>query len=202
MNTLGGTDCGTRRMAFITTSSSSKAQRTDAAARALAGRHDSVASRWKCSTRRRSIGCPASRQTDAVVPRESAGSRAAHFRVEHAIAKTASNCRLLAIPSTGAARPRAAVRARRNGVSLHRSASAHFREPTRTIRTISASTRASTAFDTNRRNRDSDMFGGNSNWRGPIWFPVNYLLIEALERYHHFYGDTVQVEFPTGSGRS
>ena len=45
------------------------------------------------------------------------------------------------------------------------------------------------------------LFGGNSNWRGPIWFPVNYLLIEALERYHHFYGDRLKVEFPTGSGR-
>jgi hypothetical protein len=48
---------------------------------------------------------------------------------------------------------------------------------------------------------DSAMFGGNSNWRGPVWFPVNYLLIEALERYHHFYGDTLRVECPTGSGR-
>ena len=47
---------------------------------------------------------------------------------------------------------------------------------------------------------DSWMFGGNSNWRGPIWFPLNYLLIEALERYHQFYGDTLQVECPTGSG--
>jgi hypothetical protein len=45
------------------------------------------------------------------------------------------------------------------------------------------------------------LFGGNSNWRGPIWFPVNYLLIEALERYHHFYGDRVRVECPVGSGR-
>jgi hypothetical protein len=45
------------------------------------------------------------------------------------------------------------------------------------------------------------MFGGNSNWRGPVWFPVNYLLIEALERYHHFYGDSLRVECPTGSGR-
>ncbi|MEY4488014.1 MAG: hypothetical protein RIQ79_522, partial [Verrucomicrobiota bacterium] len=48
---------------------------------------------------------------------------------------------------------------------------------------------------------NSGLFGGNSNWRGPVWFPVNYLLIEALERYHHFYGDTFTMEFPTGSGR-
>ena len=47
----------------------------------------------------------------------------------------------------------------------------------------------------------SGLFGGNSNWRGPIWMPVNYLLVEALERYHHFYGDTFTVEVPTGSGR-
>lgn len=47
----------------------------------------------------------------------------------------------------------------------------------------------------------SGLFGGNSNWRGPVWFPVNYLLIEALERYHYFYGDTLRVECPRGSGR-
>ncbi|MFI5336234.1 MAG: glucosidase [Opitutales bacterium] len=45
------------------------------------------------------------------------------------------------------------------------------------------------------------LFGGNSNWRGPVWFPLNFLLIEALERYHHFYGDQFTMEFPTGSGR-
>jgi hypothetical protein len=45
------------------------------------------------------------------------------------------------------------------------------------------------------------MFGGNSNWRGPVWFPVNYLLIEALLRYHAFYGDSLRIECPTGSGR-
>jgi hypothetical protein len=44
------------------------------------------------------------------------------------------------------------------------------------------------------------VFGGNSNWRGPIWFPVNYLLVEALQRYHHFYGNGLRVECPTGSG--
>ena len=47
---------------------------------------------------------------------------------------------------------------------------------------------------------DTPMFGGNSNWRGPIWIPVNFLLIEALERYYEFYGDDLQVECPTNSG--
>jgi mannosylglycerate hydrolase MGH1-like protein len=47
----------------------------------------------------------------------------------------------------------------------------------------------------------SGLFGGNSNWRGPVWFPLNYLLIEALERYHHYYGESLKVECPTGSGR-
>ena len=45
------------------------------------------------------------------------------------------------------------------------------------------------------------LFGGNSNWRGPVWFPLNYLLIEALQKFHHFYGDDFRVEMPTGSGR-
>ncbi|MFL6417287.1 MAG: MGH1-like glycoside hydrolase domain-containing protein [Bryobacteraceae bacterium] len=47
----------------------------------------------------------------------------------------------------------------------------------------------------------SGMFGGNSNWRGPIWFPVNYLLVEALQKFDHYLGDDFKVEFPTGSGR-
>jgi hypothetical protein len=46
----------------------------------------------------------------------------------------------------------------------------------------------------------TDMFGGNSNWRGPIWFPTNFLLIEALERYHYFYGEDFTLEHPVGSG--
>ncbi len=48
---------------------------------------------------------------------------------------------------------------------------------------------------------DSWMFGGNSNWRGPIWFPINYLLIESLRRYHSFYGPDYRVECPTNSGK-
>jgi hypothetical protein len=48
---------------------------------------------------------------------------------------------------------------------------------------------------------NTSVFGGNSNWRGPVWFPLNALIVEALERYHHFYGDSLKVECPTGSGR-
>jgi hypothetical protein len=44
------------------------------------------------------------------------------------------------------------------------------------------------------------MFGGNSNWRGPVWFPLNYLMVAVLERYHRFYGDDYTIEYPTGSG--
>ena len=47
---------------------------------------------------------------------------------------------------------------------------------------------------------DSYMFGGNSNWRGPIWMPVNFLLVESMQRFHHYYGDDFKIECPTGSG--
>jgi hypothetical protein len=45
------------------------------------------------------------------------------------------------------------------------------------------------------------VFGGNSNWRGPIWFPVNYLIIESLQKFHYYFGDEFKVECPTGSGQ-
>jgi hypothetical protein len=48
---------------------------------------------------------------------------------------------------------------------------------------------------------NSNLFGGNSNWRGPIWMPVNYLLVEALHKFHHYHGDDFKVECPSGSGR-
>jgi Glycosyl hydrolase family 63 C-terminal domain len=46
----------------------------------------------------------------------------------------------------------------------------------------------------------SRLFGGNSNWRGPIWFPMNFLIIESLQKFHHYYGDDFKIECPTGSG--
>src|SRR5262249_49585123 len=48
---------------------------------------------------------------------------------------------------------------------------------------------------------DSGLFGGNSNWRGPIWMPVNYLIYESMRRFHLYYGDDFRIECPTGSGR-
>ncbi len=45
------------------------------------------------------------------------------------------------------------------------------------------------------------LFGGNSNWRGPVWFPVNFLIIESLQRFHHYYGDDFKVEYPVNSGK-
>ncbi len=47
----------------------------------------------------------------------------------------------------------------------------------------------------------SGLFGGNSNWRGPVWFPLNFLIIESLQRFHYYYGDSLRVECPTGSGK-
>ena len=44
---------------------------------------------------------------------------------------------------------------------------------------------------------DTSLFGGNSNWRGPIWFPVNFLKIESLQKFHHYYGDDFKIEYPS-----
>ncbi len=48
---------------------------------------------------------------------------------------------------------------------------------------------------------ETGLFGGNSNWRGPVWFPVNFLIIESLQKFHHYYGDDFKIEYPTGSGK-
>ena len=62
---------------------------------------------------------------------------------------------------------------------------------------------AGRSFDIQYRPAESNtgMFGGNSNWRGPIWFPINFLLVEGLRRLYRYYGDDFRVEFPTGSGQ-
>ena len=55
--------------------------------------------------------------------------------------------------------------------------------------------------DYNPGESQTGLFGGNSNWRGPVWFPVNYLLVESLQKFHYYLGDDWRVECPTGSGR-
>ena len=82
-------------------------------------------------------------------------------------------------------------------------ASGLCRACTRIARTYSARTAtiASTQVAYVPGDMDSWQFGGNSNWRGPVWFPINFLLIEALREYHRYYGDTFRIECPTGSGQ-
>jgi Glycosyl hydrolase family 63 C-terminal domain len=54
--------------------------------------------------------------------------------------------------------------------------------------------------DYERGESSTGLFGGNSNWRGPVWFPVNFLLVESLQKFHHYLGNDFTIEFPTGSG--
>ena len=79
-----------------------------------------------------------------------------------------------------------------------RSLSSVPRAPTRSTSRVDGVT---ATLDYEPAESTSGLFGGNSNWRGPVWFPVNYLLVEALRVYHRFFGDGFTVECPTGSGR-
>ena len=71
----------------------------------------------------------------------------------------------------------------------------HLRAPVRRSRSTATSTVAYLPAES-----DTGMFGGNSNWRGPVWLPVNFLIVRALLQYYRYYGDTFKVECPTGSG--
>ena len=109
--------------------------------------------------------------------------------------------RLLSIARPGPAAQHSEIHAGRARISLALWHSRAVAVPSRTIPTSSTCTAWSTAWTTSRANRRPDLFGGNSNWRGPIWFPLNYLLVESLQKFHHYLGDDFKVEFPTGSGK-
>ena len=124
-------------------------------------------------------------QIACMMPRQAGRSRAA--AAGHPVAR-----------APGARAPIPARRERvplpaRDPVGLAGASRAPVRDRTCTAR--------STGWTTRPREGTSGLFGGNSNWRGPVWFPINYLVLEALERYHHFYGDGLKVECPVGSGR-
>ena len=109
--------------------------------------------------------------------------------------------RLLSIVGRGATPPGAAVDAGRERSSSRPTAFARFRASTRTIHMFFRVTASSIASPMSPAESSTGLFGGNSNWRGPIWFPVNFLLIESLQKFHHYFGDDFKVECPTGSGR-
>ncbi len=81
------------------------------------------------------------------------------------------------------------------------SAFAACRARTRIIPTCSRATASAHSVDYEPGESTTGLFGGNSNWRGPVWFPLNYLLIESLQKFHHYLGDDYKVECPTGSGK-
>ena len=69
-------------------------------------------------------------------------------------------------------------------------------------RSSCASTASASSSTTSPAKSTTGLFGGNSNWRGPVWLPLNFLLIEALQKHHYFLGDDFRVECPSGSGRT
>ena len=84
--------------------------------------------------------------------------------------------------------------------SSARTASARSRAATSTTRTSSTGTASTTRSATCPAESDTGMFGGNSNWRGPVWFPMNLVILRALLQLHRYYGDDFKIECPTGSG--
>ncbi|MHB1533616.1 MAG: MGH1-like glycoside hydrolase domain-containing protein [Acidimicrobiales bacterium] len=122
---------------------------------------------------------------------------AAH--VAHATVPGQADCRLLSIVDpVGLRRVLAHLLDETELLSAHgvRSLSARLRDQPFTLDLGGASA----TIDYEPAESTTPLFGGNSNWRGPVWFPLNYLLIEALDRYHHYLGDDFTVEHPTGSG--
>jgi hypothetical protein len=190
MNTLGGTGCGTRRTASTTTSSDRR--RVGPAAAPLDRRHH-PALRGRVHRGGAARQAAGLRQAHALVP-ENRKDLAAHISYMARDGQDAGR-RMLAIPTRE--RLERVLRyvfdegvpvAVRRPLALARYRDHPFHGP----RTGGETYRVDYEPGESR----TWLFGGNSNWRGPVWFPLNYLLIEALQRYHHFYGDSFTMEFP------
>ena len=172
--------------------------RAGAAAGALGGRACCRCARPRPLGRRPWTGCPSS-------PPGCAGSSSNRPQYAEVLAPRRDAMpgseRLLSIVG-----PEPAARASSTGCSTPTSSSRPYgiRSLSRVPRAPAVHARSSTAstltVDYEPAESRSGLFGGNSNWRGPVWFPVNYLLIQALRRFGRFFGDDYLVEYPTGSG--
>ena len=170
-----------------------------AAARALDGRAhpalrrgDARARRCSSASRRSRSACGGSSRTARSSPSTSrAIDERGHGR---AAAPVARSTRRASCASSRACSTRTSSSRR---TASARSRACHKDAPVRRC----SSTAKRTASTTSRPSRRAGLFGGNSNWRGPVWFPVNYLLIESLQKYHHYYGDDVQGGVPDRLGQ-
>ena len=134
-----------------------------------------------------------------VVRRASAGSRPATSRACGRRAAASGGC--CRSSTRDRLRARAAGACSTRASSCRRTASARCRGVTRTQPYVLRVDGIEHRVDYEPGESTTGLFGGNSNWRGPIWFPVNYLLIESLQKFHHYFGDDFKVECPTGSGQ-
>ena len=110
--------------------------------------------------------------------------------------------RLLSLSGQEATGARAGLHGRSRRSSSPRTASARSRSIMRSTRTSCRSNGNEYRVDYEPGESQSGLFGGNSNWRGPVWFPANFLMIESLQKFHHYYGDDFRVECPAGSGQT
>ena len=199
MNTLGGTGLWDEEDGFYYDQLHVDGA-THPAARPLAGRASSRCSPSRCSSDDVIDRLPGFTQAHAAGSSRTARTSRAHISYMERAGEHGHGHRLLAIPS----------RERLERVLRYVLDENEFLSPYG-IRSLSRvhreqPVRASTSAAQEHRvdyapgESDTGLFGGNSNWRGPVWFPLNYLLIEALERYHHFYGDDAAGRVPDRLG--
>ena len=189
--------CGTRRTASTTTCCTPTTATSCRCRRA----RSSGCSRWsrsRRSARRRWRGCPTSW-------RASSGScsnrpEARDGRAAHRRRPMHAGWRMLSIVDEERLRRMLGRDARPGRVPLRPRPPRALASATRRTRSARRRRRRRTTLDYEPAESTTGLFGGNSNWRGPVWFPINYLLIEALRVYYRYLGDAFTVEYPTGSG--